>query len=34
MQIFGVALTGADLDGPLPEVPEEDEIETHKAARW
>ena len=29
--MFGVDLTGADLDAPLPEVPEEDEIETHKS---
>lgn len=29
--MFGVDLTGADLDGPLPDVPEEDQIETHKS---
>ncbi len=30
-EMFGVDLTGADLDEPLPEVPEEDQIETHKS---
>jgi FMN-dependent oxidoreductase (nitrilotriacetate monooxygenase family) len=30
-RIFGVDLTGADLDGPLPEVPVEDDIEGHKS---
>jgi len=28
---FGVDLTGADLDGPLPDVPVEDDIEGHKS---
>jgi FMN-dependent oxidoreductase (nitrilotriacetate monooxygenase family) len=28
---FGVDLTGAELDGPLPEVPHEEEIEGHKS---
>lgn len=30
-EMFGVDLAGVDLDGPLPEVPAEDEIETHKS---
>jgi FMN-dependent oxidoreductase (nitrilotriacetate monooxygenase family) len=30
-RIFGVDLTGADLDEPLPEVPFEDDIEGHKS---
>lgn len=30
-EMFGVDLTGAELDAPLPEVPEEDQIETHKS---
>jgi FMN-dependent oxidoreductase (nitrilotriacetate monooxygenase family) len=30
-RIFGVDLTGADLDKPLPEVPAEDDIEGHKS---
>jgi FMN-dependent oxidoreductase (nitrilotriacetate monooxygenase family) len=30
-RIFGVDLTGADLDMPLPEVPVEDDIEGHKS---
>jgi FMN-dependent oxidoreductase (nitrilotriacetate monooxygenase family) len=30
-RIFGVDLTGADLDEPLPEVPVEDDIEGHKS---
>jgi FMN-dependent oxidoreductase (nitrilotriacetate monooxygenase family) len=30
-QIFQTDLTGADLDGPLPQVPVEDEIEGHKS---
>jgi N-acetyl-S-(2-succino)cysteine monooxygenase len=30
-RFFGVDLTGADLDGPLPEVPVEDDIEGHKS---
>lgn len=29
--MFGIDLTGADLDAPLPEVPQEDDIETHKS---
>jgi len=30
-EMFGFDLTGAELDAPLPDVPEEDEIETHKS---
>jgi FMN-dependent oxidoreductase (nitrilotriacetate monooxygenase family) len=30
-RIFAVDLTGVDLDGPLPEVPVEDDIEGHKS---
>jgi alkanesulfonate monooxygenase SsuD/methylene tetrahydromethanopterin reductase-like flavin-dependent oxidoreductase (luciferase family) len=30
-KLFGVDLSGADLDGPLPEVPAEDEIEGAKS---
>jgi FMN-dependent oxidoreductase (nitrilotriacetate monooxygenase family) len=30
-RIFGIDLTGADIDKPLPEVPVEDDIEGHKS---
>ncbi len=30
-RFYGVDLTGIDLDGPLPEVPAEDDIEGHKS---